>query len=56
MQLPQNVYTRVLALVVFLATVALQPVYGAQRWYEGLVALAMVLGVYHLPPSPPPVK
>lgn len=53
MNLKQNGITRAAAVVVWLATVALQPLYGQDKWYVGLTSVAIALGLYHLPNQPP---
>lgn len=56
MNLKQNSITRALTAVVGLATVALQPLYGHDKWYVGLTSAAVALGLYHLPNQPPQAK
>lgn len=56
MKLTQNSATRAVAVVVWLATVALQPLYGHDKWYVGLTSAAIALGLYHLPNQPPKVQ
>lgn len=53
MNLKQNAITRAAAVAVWLATVALQPLYGQDKWYVGLTSVAIALGLYHLPNQPP---
>lgn len=53
MKLTQNAYTRALAVLIWLATIALQPMYGQDKWYVGLTSVAVALGLYHMPTQPP---